>query len=71
MRLNRKCLVIALVVLAALATACADLAAPPAPMTWQAAMVRVQRDMGLRMLARIRAAPQPAASRDRVLRVSK
>lgn len=33
-------------------------------MTWQSTMVRVQRDMGLRMLTRIRAAPQPAGAKE-------
>lgn len=37
---------------------------PPGPMTWQTMMVRVQRDMGLRMTAQIRAAPHPAAAKE-------
>lgn len=49
--------------LVSLAIACSD-AAPPPPMTWQVAIVRVQRNMGLRMMAQIRSAPHPAAARE-------
>lgn len=54
-----------LLVGAAVAIAVTACSSPPQPpMTWQVAMVRVQRDMGLRMVSRIRAAPQPAAAKD-------
>lgn len=44
--------------------ACLGPSTPPGPMTWSVMMVRVQRDMGLRMTAQIRAAPHPAAAKD-------
>lgn len=53
--------------LAAMAMLSAGIACQPAsptPMTWPSIVVRVQRDMGLRMLDRIHAAPQPAAAKD-------
>ena len=45
-------------------TACLGPSAPSGPMTWPAMMVRIQRDMGLRMTAQIRAAPHPAAAKE-------
>lgn len=37
---------------------------PPTPMTWPQMIVRIHRDMGLRMMIQIRAAPHPAAAKE-------
>lgn len=59
MRKLHTSLIIAFMVLS---SACTELTPPTAPHTWQTMMVRVQRDMGLRMLGQIRSSPQPAAA---------
>lgn len=53
-----------LVAVVFLLTACLGPSTPTPPVTWQAMMVRIQRDMGLRMTSQIRAAPHPAAAKE-------